>query len=447
MKVLFEKSKWYGGVITDVLERGSRIKIKYDDGDVEETGYPDEDIIIDDGEEESSLSSEEESDELYSVEDMDIDNESTTTDFQDGATTDWNVEEDDADEEEEAATSDEKPDETRLESPQRLVPLDSSASFGRGWVDGETSQEIFTQDDDAVNWSLDDISAHSSVNIGDELQEKNQSSGDDLSAISSIVSGEDNNNKVVQIVNKKAFINDEDQDSSGYVSFDVDNNSVYDPNKPDNSTTREEPGSTSTEKRLPVLDDESKFLIGELALETVNRMSAVVSDEGTIQTINEEGLLSSDSESEQLETGDSFEEDNDPFHTKPNQQPMPEHLKTLRRRVGAKKVNVQMDNDTTIGTLPAAVTHDIETKRGHNQQKDTGDESRAISILASLSASQSQKPSSKNNHQGTESALMLLASSHSGKDDMGSKDIQRAGKILTSIHKRAQAQIPEEYGE
>jgi len=408
VKVLFDKSTWYGGVITSVLKGGSRIKIKYGDGDVEESDYPDEDIIIDD------ISSGKDSDELYSAENMDIDDESTTMDFQDDAgTTDWNVEEDEVDEEE-AATSEETQVES-VSSPQRLVPLDSLVTTinGRDWVEGETSQETFTQDDDAVNWSLDDMSAHSSVNSRDrqkKRQETNQSSDDDLSTNSSIISGEkqqnlleESTNEAAQLINGKALINDpqrrdtSEDDDFGYTLFEVDDNSVG--NRLLDSSDDLGAGDSDYS---PIEEDNNT---NKSALDNRNQVALLLQSSRTVQEVST------------------------------SQQAIPEYLKTLRRRVGARKVNMQMDNDTTIGTLPHAVAHDIEAKRG-KQQKDTGDESGA-NILASLSsASPSQKPYSQNDYQDAETALMMLASSHSGKDEMGSKDTQTASKILTSLHKR-----------
>jgi len=406
VEVLFDKSTWYGGVITSVLEGGSRIKIKYDDGGDEETGYPDKDIVTDYGNtDESSLSSGEDSDkdELYSADDMDIDNESTTMDFQDDVgTADWNVEEGKADEEE-VATSDERPEETQVESvssPQQLVPLDSlvSSTNGRDWVDGETSQEIFTQDDDAVDWSFDDMSAHSSINSGDKQQkpqEKNQSSADDLSANSSIVSGEKLQNLLEEASIDEALNGPNRKDTSdddlglGYTSFEVDDNS-------------------GGNRLLDSSDDLGAGDSRSAPFEEDNNTDKSAPDKSNQATL----LLQSSRLDLEVST---------------SQQVIPEYLKTLRRRVGVKKVNVQTDNNendsstTKDSTLPAH--DDIETKREYDQQKDTGDERGAISILASLSnASQSQQPSSQHDHRGVESALMLLASSHSGKDDMGSKD-------------------------
>jgi len=382
---LFDDSIWYGGVITSVLKGGKRIKIKYDDGDVEESDYPDKDIVTDYGNtEESTLSSGEDSDELYSAEDMDIDDESTTMDFQDDAgTTDWNVEEDEADEEE-AATSEETQVES-VSSPQRLVPLDSLVSpttNGRDWVDGETSQEIFAQDDGAINWSLDDTSAHSSINSGDKKQkrhEKNQCSDDDLSANSSIVSGEKQTSidEAIQIVNGKAHINDpkhkDTSDDDGHTSFEVDDNSfgLIDPN----------------------LDSSDDLGAGDSDYSPIEEDNNT--DKSVLDNRNQAALLLQSRTVQEVSTP---------------QQAIPEYL----------RVFPQKDSN-----LPAH-------ERVYNQQKDTGDESSAINILAS----QSQQSSSQNDHQGIESALMLLASSHLSKDDISSKDIQTAGKILTSIHKR-----------
>ena len=330
-------------------------------------------------------------DELPSA-DMDTDNESTT-DFQDDAgTTDWNVEEDEADKEE-VATSHEKPDETQ-----------ESASFGRDWVDGETSQEIFTQDDNGVNWSLDDnISAHSSVNSRDKQkkrQEKNQSSDGDLSTNSSIVSGEKESLELEEAAMDEALTNgpkrkDTFDDDFGYTSFEVDDNSV---------------GLIEPNKQLLDLSDD---------------LGAGDSDYSTIEEDNtDKSVLENKSNRNQaallLRSSCTVQE------VSTSQQAIPEYLKTLRRRVGVKKVNVQTDNNENDSstrkdsTLPAH--DDIETMIEYDKQKDTGDESGAISILASLIASPSNKPSSQNDHQGVESALMLLVSSHLGKDDMSSKD-------------------------
>jgi len=398
LKVRFDNSRWYGGVITSVLKGGSRIKIRYGDGDVEETGYPDKDIIIDDGKAKSYLSSGEDSDndELYSA-DMDIDDESTSMDFQDDAgTADWNVEEGKADEEE-VATSDERSAEKRLSvsSPQRLVPLDSlvSTTNGRDWVEGETSQDIFTQDDDAVDWSFDDMSAHSSVNRRDKLQE-DQSSDDDISANSSIVSGEKQSILLEEAAIDKALTNKDtaDDDDFGYTSFEVDDN--------------------SGDNRL--MDSSDDLGAGDSDYSPIEGDNNT--DKSALDNRNEAALL--------LQSSRTVQE------ISTSQQAIPEYLKILRRRVGGKKkANVQTDNG---GSLSATVTHDnIETERVYNQQKDTGDESNAIGILASLSASPSEKLSSQNDHQGIESAL--IASSHLGKEDMGSKDTLASTRKRPSI--------------
>ena len=44
-----KKIKWYGGVISSVINNGRRVRIKYDDGTDEVTEFPDKDIIVDDG--------------------------------------------------------------------------------------------------------------------------------------------------------------------------------------------------------------------------------------------------------------------------------------------------------------------------------------------------------------------------------------------------------------
>ena len=44
------KYKWYGGVVVGVGEQGRQIRIQYDDGTTEITGFPDKEIVVDDEE-------------------------------------------------------------------------------------------------------------------------------------------------------------------------------------------------------------------------------------------------------------------------------------------------------------------------------------------------------------------------------------------------------------
>jgi len=46
---LLRKYRWYGGLVTGVGTEGKQIKIKYDDGTTEITGFPDKEIVVDDG--------------------------------------------------------------------------------------------------------------------------------------------------------------------------------------------------------------------------------------------------------------------------------------------------------------------------------------------------------------------------------------------------------------
>lgn len=48
VKVRFKGSVWYGGITAGVIDRGQKIKIRFDDGTEEVSDFPDGDIIIDD---------------------------------------------------------------------------------------------------------------------------------------------------------------------------------------------------------------------------------------------------------------------------------------------------------------------------------------------------------------------------------------------------------------
>lgn len=47
VKVRFKGSVWYGGVVTDVMDEGHKVKIDFDDGTTETSHFPDIDIVID----------------------------------------------------------------------------------------------------------------------------------------------------------------------------------------------------------------------------------------------------------------------------------------------------------------------------------------------------------------------------------------------------------------
>lgn len=47
-KQIVRKKKWFGGLVSAVSKEGSKIRIKYDDGTVEVTKFPDKDVVVDD---------------------------------------------------------------------------------------------------------------------------------------------------------------------------------------------------------------------------------------------------------------------------------------------------------------------------------------------------------------------------------------------------------------